>query len=86
MSTFSHLGHSFESVLGQSTPDPETARKLRRQKVPFLHTNDMKQWIRVDNTWRIARNGTDLLYLKLATSESELLEYIDSISYDPKIM
>lgn len=84
MSTFTLLGHEFESTIGPSSPDPGKRRKYQEQGIPHLTVNDMRQWLCVDGVWRIVLNGLDLLYLKLATTEEELFDYINNISYDPK--
>lgn len=86
MRIFTFLGHTFELVGGCSSPDPGTCREYKAKGISYLHTNDVKMWICVDNKeWYIIERPIPFFeYAELAETEDELFDFLETLSYDFK--
>lgn len=86
MRTFTFLGHTFEIVSGPSVPNPGLRRQYRAAGVSFLSTADIKMWIGIDGReWFIIRDPIQFVeYGRLAETEDELFDFLETLSYDFK--
>lgn len=87
MRIFTFLGHTFELTSGCSSPNPGLCREYKAKGISYLHTNDMKMWICIDNKewYRIERPIPFFEYAELAETEDELFDFLETLSCDFKV-